>query len=217
MPGDRDRYLTDGQAVDSCLERLRQEHGLPYVLRTGNRPEFLSDEFVGWEEKNKSACCLTISNRANRTRTPTSNGSIERTGRSAATLSLSQPERGSRDHVLTGERLQRAAPARLTGQSDTRRSHSTLLRRKLYFQHSTERLTHAELELFLDQTNGCRRNAINNLCELAEQILRRMAQYRWQHGRRVAGASPHRRSHAHADTSLRRLDKEPGGFQSSAD
>jgi putative transposase len=39
-----------GKRLIRVFERLRQERGLPEVLRTDNGPEFLSGEFVGWAE-----------------------------------------------------------------------------------------------------------------------------------------------------------------------
>lgn len=44
-----DTSLT-GKRLIRVFDRLRQERGLPDVLRTDNGPEFLSGEFVGWAE-----------------------------------------------------------------------------------------------------------------------------------------------------------------------
>ena len=39
-----------GRRLIRVFERLRQERGLPEVLRTDNGPEFLSGDFVAWAE-----------------------------------------------------------------------------------------------------------------------------------------------------------------------
>jgi putative transposase len=39
-----------GRRLIRVFERLRQERGLPHVLRTDNGPEFLSGDFVTWAE-----------------------------------------------------------------------------------------------------------------------------------------------------------------------
>jgi putative transposase len=49
LPVEIDTSIT-GKRLIRVFERLRQELGLPHVLRVDNGPEFLSSDFVTWAE-----------------------------------------------------------------------------------------------------------------------------------------------------------------------
>jgi putative transposase len=70
-----DTSLT-GDRLIRVFRRLREERGLPAILRVGNRPKFPGTEFTDWAEAN--GMTTSTSSLANPIRTPSSSGSIER-------------------------------------------------------------------------------------------------------------------------------------------
>ncbi len=82
-----DTSITSTRLV-RIFERIKQERGLPKVLRTDNGPEFLGDVFVSWAKANRMA--IHYIQPASRTKTAKSSASIARSARRCSTSIFSR-------------------------------------------------------------------------------------------------------------------------------